>query len=294
MAKRKISELAENAPIDEPVPSSNGELMHSHKQDIIADMIRMVLAKSSRHSKIRGEHFSLILQALNVKSALKPWIATLKIELESVYGLTLKSHTNEMMLVSNMNPESNAILHKLRSFDLSALEDSNFALSRSSLMPTLKRNKVIVNTHEQVFGGLTLLIVAMMILCGNKISDVDLIRYVTEFGISNNLSIQTPVFNKQVQEIIAELTKRGYIRKMSPLSTVLSGGAAEYTLGERSKQEFDPQSIFECLIEIMGDTNSRDKAIASMNRCFPGFADSARAPSSPASTMEHTSSSDPA
>ncbi|KAM9887139.1 hypothetical protein OXX69_013411, partial [Metschnikowia pulcherrima] len=242
MAKRKISELAENAPIDEPVPSSNGELMHSHKQDIIADMIRMVLAKSSRHSKIRGEHFSSILQASNVKSALKPWIATLKIELESVYGLTLKSHTNEMMLVSNMNPESNAILHKLRSFDLSASEDSNFASSRSSLMPTLKRNKVIVNTHEQVFGGLTLLIVAMMILCGNKISDVDLIRYVTEFGISNNLSIQTPVFNKQVQEIIAELTKRGYIKKMSPSSTVLSGGAAEYTLGERSKQEFDPQS----------------------------------------------------
>lgn len=270
MVKRSYSELREGDTINR-TESSSGDLSHAHRLEIIADMIRTALAKNSRNLKIRNEHFNYILQLLNTKGTLKPWISDVRQELESVYGLSLEHSGSEILLVSSLKPESSEILNKLWDSKFDHDDDEGIQLNANFHMPKLRRVPTIVNTPERFVGGFTMLVVSMIVLSGNKISESELLDNLADFGISNLLNAPIPVFNKPVQGVLVDLTRKDYIKKNGSSGSDKSETMAEYSLGERCKREFKPQSIYDFFTEIYQDVDVRDQISESIKRCFPDF-----------------------
>ncbi|GEQ66535.1 hypothetical protein JCM33374_g198 [Metschnikowia sp. JCM 33374] len=272
MAKRTFSELHANNDYDDQEVSNSNEVSKTHKQEVVADIIRMILAKNSRNLKIRNEHVHSILQASNSKDSIKVWISDVSRELEFVYGLTLKQVGTEVILTTHLEPESNSILYQLWDSD-NSIDDTRLMPSDVMfLMPKSRRNEIIVNTPEQIMGGLTLLIISMIVLSENKMSEAEIIENLSNFGISSNLSIPTPVFNKSISDILRDLARKDYIKKVAEQQ---SGGIVEYSLGERTKREFEPQTIYDFFLEIHNHS-VEDKITESIKRCFPEFVPVAR------------------
>lgn len=274
MTKRNITSLRESDDDGHIEKKASIGIPDTHKQEIIADIIRMVLSKISRNMRIRREHVSSILQALNSRIPLKQWLIATKEELTRIYGLTLEQSGVEILVFSSLNSESANLYSSLFGPDVSQIDFQADSLSSMYLIQKSKRGLSSINAPEKVLGGITMLIISVIILSRDKISESDLLESLSGFGMSENLNITVPLLNKSVQGVLSEITRRDYIKKSTSNAAngpERSASFVEYSLGDRSKREFKPQCIYEFFLQVYRDDSIKDRLFTSLKHCFPDF-----------------------
>ncbi|OBA23923.1 hypothetical protein METBIDRAFT_30287 [Metschnikowia bicuspidata var. bicuspidata NRRL YB-4993] len=271
MLKRTISAVEASCSSDLVNKRSATELPEIHEQEIVADIIRMILGKVSRNLRIRNEHIHSILQTLYSKGNLKYWISAVKKELEFTYGLSLEQCGSDITVFSNLKAHSREIFYSLCEANSPLVDYQANLLSSIFLIHKSKKDLMSINTSDKVMGGITMLIISIIVLSENRINENDLVNSLSAFGISSNLSIPVPLLNKPIQNILGDIAKRDYIKKTSPAGADQSGSYIEYSLGERCKREFDSQCIYNFFLQIYKEKDLQDKICESMKRCFPEF-----------------------
>lgn len=235
---------------------------------VIQSLLRMVMSRHSRNQKLRKEHFAGILRRFNLKGNIIPWIEVLRKETETVFGFTIKQMGNEIVIIDNLELKSRAVLATVLQTEASAtrppLHDQNH------FMPRNRRSLTIVNTSDLISGGISMLVICIIVVNENRIRESDLLDALNVFGLSDNLNAMVANLNKNTQDVLSELVKKEYLEKSSPLQGDLSS-PAEFSLGKRALREFSPQNILEVLLSMHDQEELRQKCYKTIQRCFPDF-----------------------
>lgn len=236
---------------------------------VIAALIRLVLARLSKNLKIRKEHISQVIHSHNLKAHTRSIVTRLNSELKEVFGLSLEQLGNEMLVLSHLQDESRDALYEL--FDVQISSSSHLNLQDSlHILPSDKREPVLINSTEHVLGGLILLVVCLLVVNENRMRESDLIAALKNFGFTENLNVSVPSFSKTSPELIGEIIKRDYIQRTSLLSNK-EGGGGDLALGKKALRELEPDAIYRFICEVFGGEDHNGKCLKSVVRCFPHF-----------------------
>lgn len=239
----------------------------SLNSSILINLSRAIFSRQAKSLKIRREHLTPALPKNTRKTTLKESINILNESLQELLGLHLDQNGNEYYLHSCLEPKSKDILHELLSDDPQEIV-SNTSQDIHSLIPAHKRHPVVVNTYENCMGGFQLLVIIILVLSQNRISETDLHEALYSFGFSSRLNITMPVFNQPVQNIVAEMVRREYLDRSKSKST-LGEYDVGYTLGKRALREFSPETLHTILEDIVSLEEHKSKISKSLRRCFP-------------------------
>lgn len=271
MSKRSHLELE-----DEPfsLTGDDAEITSSYDDvvsntGVLLNLFRMIIARYSRHRRIRKEHFTPILHRYNIKGNINQWVKLLQENLEDLFGMTLHVIGNEIVVTNNLELSSLEVLALLFDEETVHLQRSGNNLADPlHLMPHHRRLAVAVNTVESILGGILVLIVCIIVVHENRIREVDLLEALKEFGFSKNLSTLVANLNRNTQDILGELVRRDYLSK-SVSQTGDQLNQVDYCLGKRALREFQPEVIVDFMSGMFEQGEMHQKCMKTVQRCFP-------------------------
>lgn len=236
----------------------------------LASLCRVLLSRQAKFLKTRREHLQAVFPKDSNKSALKEYIKELDNELRDSLGLCVEQNGTDYQLLSSLDEKSKTVLHELLKDDsTSGLQDTDAQPSDASTRAK-KRSPIVVNTFENSMGSVQLIVILILVLSKNRISETDLLEALASFGLPNRLNIDTPVFHMPSQGIIAEMTRRDYLeRTVGGGSSTGDNNNVDYSLGRRALREFAPESLSRIFQEIIPQAEYQDKILTSLKRCFP-------------------------
>lgn len=229
-------------------------------------VIRAIFARSLKAQMIRREH---ILLAMQTGGRQKPKydtvMASVAKELDSIFALKLvpvltkeepvskKRRTAApsrppMVLVNSLSSRSRAVLAKMWADDDGQVPNNRNTNDAGFLIPKYSRTATPASNADLVRLGLILLVVVLLVVAENHLSEDELLRVLRPFGIPDSANKIIPGVNTNVHELLADMAKREYIR----VDGGTDGAQSSYALGRRAFVEYSPGAIFLCLKDIYG------------------------------------------
>lgn len=242
----------------------------SVRSTTLASLCRVLLSRQVKYLKTRREHLLAVLNKDSSKGTLKDYIQELDSELRDSLGLCLEQNGTDFLLLSCLDEKSKDVLHELLKDDTTSDLQTTESLSNKTSAPSKKRSPIVANTFENSMGSVQLIVILILVLSKNRITESDLIDALVSFGLPKRLDLNTPVFNMPSLAIIAEMTRRDYLEK-----SIAGGNSAgdnnnvDYSLGKRALREFKPETFSRILQELIPQAEFQDKILTSLKRCFP-------------------------
>lgn len=230
-----------------------------------ATLLRIVFSRQAKFLKIRREHLQPVLGKVTQKGSLSIFVKHLNLELEDIFGLTLEQQGTEFALVSCLNSKSKLCLHDVFMDDLETPKGN--LLGR----PSKKRHPIVGNMYETCMGAVQIIVIIILVLSQNRITETDLFDTLIQFGLTNRLNLPNPILNLPLQGIITEMTRREYIARTESPTSKSNDCNIDYSLGKRALREFLPEDIQSILKEIFLQEELDDKIITALKRCFPNY-----------------------
>lgn len=236
---------------------------------LVREVVRLVLGRDLRGQLIRREHIVQAIPKTDIPIDLV--LQASKNVLRDVYGVSLVETPptkveerkprskiakvkQPMVLVNCLEKESRQVLGELwlksRHFEVPNNRSSG---ESQYLIPKYEKTDTPMANHELIKTGIMVMIVSLLILSENRLPETELIRYMKQFGISDNLNIRNSNYNLNLTELVGDLVKREYLNKEVTKGRIESETFTEYTLGRRSLVEFSPQSVFDYIKTIYGE-----------------------------------------
>lgn len=287
MPKISNTELEEAGAFDSESDAEYVSERHhtSEYQDVENRVIRYIMSRELKSQLIRREHITQLYS--NRRVNYDGLMNNVKHTLEDVYGLTLvsvplkegdkkgrasQSKTRQPLMLTNcLRPQARLVLQELWDKDSTDTVpnnrntgDSQYFLPKYNKTPSMGANADMVKT------GMTLLIMALLVVAENHMSEYELVTSLRQFGISDNVNAKNSNINANLQELLNELVKKDYLDKdVHQHSNNVD--TTDYKLGRRSLVEFTPLSVFACLKTVYGDhfdLDTEKKALATIEKAY--------------------------
>ncbi|EGW35459.1 uncharacterized protein SPAPADRAFT_58693 [Spathaspora passalidarum NRRL Y-27907] len=290
--RREIDDSDDSVEYDEgdrSMPNRSETGTPSHElQHIVNKVIRLVLTRESKGQLIRREHINQIINDRKNRSY-DVVLKEVTVALEEAYGLTLvetpiikkKGDTSKAKkvlkpkqpyaVVNCLTPEARNLLGDIWEKSLGTFTKNDDLGQSKFYVPRYSKSKLPTSNYELVKNGILLVIVSLIILSENHISESELFRNLRKFGISTNLNVKNSSLNMNIQELLNDLIRREYLNKNITKGRIESENVVEYTLGRRSLIEFPPQSCFEYIKKIFGenfDTGMAERTLVTIERAY--------------------------
>lgn len=263
MLKRPYPESPDHSSDDSPSYSAE----YGANSGLLSNLLRVVLSRHAKFLKIRREH----LQAVNTpKVSIKIHLKTLDDEMKRIFALLLLQVGNEYRLVSSLEGKSKAVLHELLTDDVNETDLQSLANSTVTER-SRQKHPTFGSSSESVFGSIQLLVIIITVLSQNRISEQNLLEALSTFGLSDRSNISVPILNIPLQSVLAEMTRREYLQRSTARSKQQDGSVSDYSLGQRSLQEFNPSNILQILRTIIPGAENDGKVITALQRCFDDY-----------------------
>lgn len=242
----------------------------SVRSTTLASLCRVLLSRQAKFLKTRREHLLAVFHKDSSKIALKDYIQELDIELRDSLGLRVEQNGTDYQLLSSLDDKSRTVLHKLLQDDTTSDLQATESLASQRRIPSKKRKPIVANTFENSMGSIQLIVILILVLSKNRITESDLLDALTSFGLPNRLNLDVPVFHMPSLGIIAEMTRRDYLeRSVGGGNSARDNSNVDYSLGKRAVREFSPETISRILQELIPQAEYQDKVLTSLRRCFP-------------------------
>ncbi|CAK9441325.1 uncharacterized protein LODBEIA_P51940 [Lodderomyces beijingensis] len=266
----------------------DSNLSEADKQHEINQVVKLVLQKDLRGSFFRREYINSSLSNKRLRNEVL--VSEACKVLQEVYGLTLvetpgikvksdnatansggggsgrraasasaASKKKHLALVSNLSKEARAVLGELWSRQVDSAVDKRKMNEAGFFIPRYHRNRSLPDSsHHLVKTGVLLLVITLIILNENHISEHQLVRNLRKFGISSGIDDKNSNYSLTVSELLKE-----FVQRENLLRKELGGGEKpsnekdkmyEYSVGRRTLVEFTPQSIYDYISVIYGDS----------------------------------------
>lgn len=235
---------------------------------IVSACIRTIFSREAKNQKIRRETLQGSVLAFTSRVGLKACLQNINEDLESVFGLRLNYATNEYNIVSSLSESSRDAL--LRLWQSDAEDDrSEGDMAELKISPDDVSKCTSQARQELVVGGITILIVALVVLSDNRLREQELIGHLEFFGLSGSLNHKIPGLNQSLHSFLDYLLKKEYLSRASNPTSSEQSSHQEFTLGKRTLREIDPSDVVAFLKTLSDSEQFREQAQNSVLRCFP-------------------------
>lgn len=237
---------------------------------ILPSLVRVFLARQAKALKTRREHIVPLISKNGPRGNLKQWLKSLNEEFDRLLGLRVELAGTEYYVVSSLDDRAKGILHELLQDDEQLRKQNKRDANQP--MGANKRQPIVGNTVESYLSGVLLLVMMIIVLSQNRISESALFEALRSFGLSARLNITNPVFNTPVQNVVADLVRREYVEKLKPTNATQGPDSdVDYALGKRALREFPPKTIKRLLETIIVQPELQSKIDTALRRCFPDY-----------------------
>lgn len=290
MPKRTISqaELEESGVFESDSEESEYEPTRHYDnefQDVENQVIRYVMSRELKSQIIRREHITQLYS--NRRINYDALITRVKLTLKEVYGLTLvvvppkrgdkknkSSHSNgkqQLMLTNCLSPEGRIVLQEIWLTDSEAgIPNNRNSGDNQYFLPKYNKTSSLGSNTDMVKTGVTLLIMSLLIISENHMSEYELVNGLKRFGLSDHPNFKNSSFNASLPDLINELVKKEYLDKeVQKDSNNVEN--VDYKLGRRSLVEFTPLSVFVYIKAVYGDDfdiDTEKKALTTIEKAY--------------------------
>ncbi|CAK7901043.1 hypothetical protein CAAN1_06S02102 [[Candida] anglica] len=142
------------------------------------------------------------------------------------------------------------------------ISDRQYFLPKNIKTSTPSSNSELIKT------GIIALVISIVIVHENRLSEADLKQKLSKFGLSESIHERNTSINMTTMEFLGEMTKREYLNREV---TTMDANLADYKLGRRSLAEFKPGSMFDMLERIYGtefDVDTRNRTLRTIERAY--------------------------
>lgn len=133
-------------------------------------------------------------------------------------------------------------------------------------LPKYKQTVTAGSNVELIKSGILLLVVSVIVLSENRISETELLKQLEKFGLSESIVEKNSSLNMTTAELLSEFVKRDYLEREGQASDFV-----DYTLGRRLSAEFEPKSLYEFILNIYGEGFDLDVQAKTMNSIERSF-----------------------
>lgn len=241
----------------------------------VNQIIGIILSKDMKNQYFRRDHLTSDIKVR--KFGFAKLIEKVDQELQHIYGLKLvevESKNKKKLqygLVSNLDDNSKSILSKLWQKTVDESFDNRSVESRQYFLPQNKSIQLPSSNSELVKLGILFLILSIIIIAENYITEVELFEILQSFGISKNQNVRNSNFGLNLSELINEYIKREYLQSSIVRGTIESENVTSYSLGLRAMIELQPQDVYNCMKQVWGkkfNENEATKVIETIKRVF--------------------------
>lgn len=287
MSRHTISErelieegLLETEPEYQPVSHFDNEL-----QDIENQVIRYIMSRELKNQFIRREHITQLYTNRRVNYDVL--IERVQHKLQDIYGLKFvsmppkegdkksklsQSKTKQPLMLTNcLSRKARSVLGEIWIKDSETTVPNNRNTGDNQyFLPKYSKTSALKANSDLIKSGITLLVITLLVISENHLSEHELVVSLKKFGISDGLNNKNSNINTNLADLMNDLTKKEYLvrevlRSSDNVSTV------DYKLGRRSRAEFTPLSVFEFIKVIYGgdfDSDTQKKTLASIERAY--------------------------
>mmetsp|Transcript_7795 Transcript_7795/g.9830 ORF Transcript_7795/g.9830 Transcript_7795/m.9830 type:complete len:328 (-) Transcript_7795:289-1272(-) len=290
MSKRTISqtELEESGVFESDSGESEYESTrhnNSEFKDVENQVVRYIMSRELKSQVIRREHITQLYS--NRRINYDELMSRVKQTLMEVYGLTLvfmspkegdkknksgqSSGRQPLVLTNCLSPEGRSVLQEIW------LGDSDVAIPNNRntgdnhyFLPKYNKTSSLGSNIDMVKTGVTLLIMTLLIISENHMSEHELVKGLKRFGLSDDPNTKNSSFNASLPELINELVKREYLEKEVQKDSN-NVDNVDYKLGRRSLVEFTPLSVFAYIKTVYGDSfdiDTEKKALTTIQKAY--------------------------
>lgn len=240
----------------------------------VNQIIRIVLSKDMKNQYFRREHVPAEVKVRSFGFA--KLIEKVDLELQQVYGLRLvsvvtKKKKVQYMLTSDLDDKKRAILGELWNNTLENNFNADLMSFTQYFLPQLKPSQLPGNNSELVKSGILFLILSLIIIAENYITEVELFDILQTFGISKNQNVRNSNYGLNLLELVNEFIKRDYLLLQIAKGSVESENVASYSLGTRATAELQPQDVYNYIKLVWGekfDENEARKVLETIKRVY--------------------------
>ncbi|CAH2353907.1 hypothetical protein CLIB1423_13S01596 [[Candida] railenensis] len=143
-------------------------------------------------------------------------------------------------------------------------------------LPKYKQTVTAGSNSELIKSGILLLVVSVIVLSENRISETELLKQLKKFGLSESVIEKNSSLNMTTVELLSEFVKRDYLEREGQASDFV-----DYTLGRRLSAEFEPKSLYEFISNLYGEGFDLDVQAKTMNSIERSFGVQIEIPSAP-------------
>lgn len=254
-------------------------------QDVENQVIRYIMSRELKNQLIRRENITQFYS--NRRINYDALMSRVKYKLQEVYGLTLvavplkegdkktKSRQNKgrqpLMLTNCLGQAAREVLLEIWVGDSeTAVPNNRNSGDTHYFLPKYNKTSSLGSNIETVKSGVTLLIMSLIIISENHISEYELVNSVRQFGITDDINAKNSNFNASLPDFINELIKKEYIEKEVQRNSK-NLDTNDYKLGRRSLIEFTPLSVFAFIKAIYADnfdTDTEKKALTTIEKAY--------------------------
>ncbi|CAI5759351.1 unnamed protein product [Candida verbasci] len=273
---------------------SNGPDLNASLDDEIQHyvnrFIRVCLTKELKGQFIRKEQIRESISCSNKKISTDKIITQTNKKLDEIYGLQIietpnvekkektkkKTSINSTSsakkpygLVSTLKPKCKEVLGELWNKNTGKLKKE--INSTQFFLPKYEKSNLPISNIELVKSGMMILIVCLIILNENHLYEINLIKYLKKFGISDSVNIKNSNISMNLQEFLKDLEARNYLNKEVMKGATEADNLIDYSLGRRSLIEFSPEDCFQFIKLIYGDdfsTTIAERSLVTIQRCY--------------------------
>ncbi|KAL7664427.1 MAGE domain-containing protein [[Candida] zeylanoides] len=257
-------------------------------------IVRVVMAREARGLLIKREHFNeaYVLHPSAKRAKFAVMLQFVQDILKETYGLELaevaeRTSTKKRRpgakqprpeptycLVSVLSLPAKKVLGQIWRHDAAAkVPNGRNEDDQQFFVPKYRKTATPLANIELVKHGILAVVVALVALSENRVSETDLLAQLSKFGLSSGQYDTNSTLSMTTLELLAEFTKREYLSREAPPAA--TGGATDhhvdYTLGRRSLAEFTPRAVFELLSQVYGEAFELDVQHRAMNSIMRAF-----------------------
>ncbi|ODV80634.1 MAGE-domain-containing protein [Suhomyces tanzawaensis NRRL Y-17324] len=251
----------------------------SELQDAVGKVIRLVLGREAKGQLIRREHITGVLSRRRI--SFEVILKETRHQLEEVYGMKLvetpvlgemskkKTKTKpkaQYVVVNGLAAGSRRVLGEIWTQASEYEVDNGKKFTDSGyFLPKFRHTDTPGTNHELVKLGVVALVVSLVVLAENHLSEAELFRSLAGFGLSDKLESRNSNYHLNLGELMAELAKKDYVNRE------ITEQVTAYSLGRRALVEFNPHSVFEFVRGIYGDhfdSTTKQQTIVTIERVY--------------------------
>lgn len=281
--RERLSGRGNNQTREDERHDSPVELQEENEVQIIeGNIIRFILSKELKSQLIRREHLSQFYSKRRLNhDAVFPRIQR---TLQEIYGLTLtpvrakesqKGGKNvkskqAWILTTFLSSASKEVLGDLWLKRCTFPADNHRGpLENAFFLPRYEKSPSIMSATDLLKSGILSLILVLIIISENHLSETELERQLHLFGINTSSDYRNSSYNLTTTELLSEFVKKDYLVKET--SAALGSDHVEYSLGPRTVIEFPPLSVYNYVKAIYGDafdTEAKERLLCTVQGVY--------------------------